>query len=109
MTKDLFIRRAYTHKGITIVVDIDLIQNQVTLMEKDHEGFKPKKWLFAARGVEYMKGWLSILEAMKYAVMEAEKILEAKAEEDTEMLAGLLQALDMKSLDYKANNTGEDT
>lgn len=73
----------YEHKGIKIVVYIDHNLGKISLMEKDTirsneliTFFKKKEWNFSTRGLEYMKGWQDILDAMKYAVGEATKLLE---------------------------------
>ena len=36
-----------------------------------------KKWVFAEREIEYMQGWRDILDAMKYAIDQAEEELKA--------------------------------
>lgn len=68
----------FTHKKIDIYVKIDFYNNKISLVnpESNHQGFGPKKWLFNDRGVEYMQGWLDILEAMKLAVIDAKKRYE---------------------------------
>lgn len=102
MSEDLFIRRAYTHKGVVVPVEIDLIAKTVTLVEKDYSGnFTAKKWLFADRELAYMDGWLLILDAMKYAISEAQKVLQAVDEKQTEKLVKLLVALDEQKVPKK--------
>lgn len=66
--------KEYDYNGIKVLVKINYIHNKVSLVESQNfENFNSKKWLFAERGVEYMIGWVNILEAMKYAIKEAEK------------------------------------
>lgn len=80
-----FVRRAYTLDGITVHAEIDFEKNQISLVEKfnpdKHYGmdrerrkgeYLHKQWLFAEREPEYMKGWHGILDAMRYAITEAE-------------------------------------
>lgn len=78
--KDLFVRRVYTSYGISIVVELDFVNETVSLTEKD--GSK-KNWLFHERTGEYLNGWRNILRAMEYAVAEAQK--EMKAHTDAKL------------------------
>ncbi len=101
MSMDLFIRRAYTHKGVTVPVDIDLVRGVIALVEKDGTEFSAKRWIFADRGLEYMNGWIIILEAMQSAVTEASKVLKEAKDKSLEEFADMLISLDDKSLDFK--------
>lgn len=95
MKKDLFIRRIYTHNGISVAVDIDLIAKTVSLVEKNRDGsFGQKKWCFTDRTLGYMSGWLNILDAMKYAITEASAVLQEVEGRDQEEFVKLLVALD---------------
>lgn len=89
--KDLFVRRAYTKNGITIVVQMDFVKKTVSLTEKDGTN---KKWVFAERTPEYMNGWLLILRAMEYAVSEAKKVMDAVTEKEHEEFVAMYMALD---------------
>lgn len=69
----------YTHKDIDIYVKINHIKGEVSLVEikgRSMNDVKNKGWLFVDRSLEYMNGWQNILDAMKYAIGEATKILE---------------------------------
>lgn len=90
---DLFIRRVYTHKGISVAVDIDLVAKTLSLVEKNGNNFSNKKWVFAQRGLEYMGGWCAILDAMKHAIQEASKELKIAEERDQEKFVELLLAM----------------
>lgn len=93
--KDLFVRRIYTHKGISIAVDIDLIKKTVSLVEKNgNDSFRDKSWYFTDRTLEYMNGWMLILDAVKHAITEAAKVLEAEKDRDQEAFVKLLVSLD---------------
>lgn len=92
--KDLFIRRIYTHNGISVAVDIDLIAKTVSLVDKQGDNsFAHKNWYFTDRTIEYMNGWLAILDAMKHAITEAKKVLQAANERDEKEFAELLISL----------------
>lgn len=95
MSEDLFIRRAYTHKGISVAVDIDLVKKTISLVDKNGGN---KKWLFAERQLEYMAGWQAILDAMKYAVTEATKVLQEAEKRDADKFAEMLIALSNPTL-----------
>jgi len=69
--------KTITHKGIDVIVQIDYDKGTATLVEKGMMGvYEPKKWKFSSRGLEYMNGWLNIIEAMKVAIQECKKDLE---------------------------------
>jgi len=71
--------KKYTYNGIEVIVHIDHLRAEASLMEYDQyrkPAFHAKEWVFTNRGLEYMAGWQNILDAMKYAVGEATKLLE---------------------------------
>lgn len=98
--QDLFLRRIYTYKGVSVVVDIDLVDKTISLMEKmGDNSFKMKNWQFAHRTHNYLPGWLLILEAMQHAVIEAGKVLaEAEARNEKRFVELLVSLHDMDSL-----------
>jgi hypothetical protein len=99
-SKDLFIRRVYTHKGVVVVADIDLIAKTISLVEKNgNDTFNHKRWLFADRTKEYINGWLVIFEAMAYAVSEAKEVLDEADARNAEEFERLLLALAEPTLD----------
>lgn len=105
---DLFIRRAYTHKGISVVVDIDLAGKTVSLVEPDgKDGYRGKKWDFTSRSLGYMAGWQAILDAMKYAIAEATKELKAEEERGNKKMADLLIAIAVNDLDHLKKKGGK--
>jgi len=68
---------AYTKNEITVYVRIDYVNNRISLMDKKGScDFSPKKWLFQDRGVEYMQGWINILDVMQEAITDAKKRYE---------------------------------
>lgn len=71
----------FTHKKITVTVKIDYKRNEISLLESYDGNSGAKKYVFAGRGVEYMQGWLNILEAMQEAVKDAKKRYEAELAE----------------------------
>jgi hypothetical protein len=73
--------KSFEHKGIKVTVVIDYDQGTIDLVEKQGSSFSPKRWLFSNRGLEYMNGWLTILDAMKFAITEAKKELTAYQDE----------------------------
>lgn len=89
--KDLFVRRMYSYKGINIAVELDFVKKTVSLVEKDGVN---KKWIFADRTLEYMNGWLLILQAMEYAITEAKKEMDAITEKEHEEFVEMYMNLD---------------
>lgn len=69
---------SYEYKGITVRVRINYDNGKISLID---ESGSHKRWLFAERGLEYMKGWQNILDAMKYTIGEATKKLEEDQDE----------------------------
>ena len=89
--KDLFVRRVYTSYGISVVVELDFVNETVSLIEKD--GSK-KEWLFHKRTGEYLNGWRNILNAMEYAVAEAQKEMKAHTDAKMDDFVKMYQAVD---------------
>lgn len=44
----------YEYKGIKVTVKIDYDRGIISLVERAEQGYKPKKWVFADRGLEYL-------------------------------------------------------
>lgn len=72
---------------VSVNVHINYVEGHITLV--DYNPGNPgatqaKQWKFGKREVEFMAGWLDILDAMKSAITEAKEKLEAyqKEEED---------------------------
>lgn len=74
----------YVHLGIAVQVEIDYDNGKISLMQGRKQ---VKNWVFAQRGLEYMDGWRNILDAMKYAIGEAEKKLAKHTGEKEKQLA----------------------
>lgn len=75
----------FTHNKIDIYVKIDYLNNKISLKEPVNSfgGFQIKKWVFAERGVEFMQGWLDILEAMQEAIKDAKLKYEHNLAEES--------------------------
>lgn len=67
--------RTIEHKGIKVSIKIDYDKGEASLVDP-LDNYKGKQWLFSQRGLEYMNGWLNIMEAMQVAVKECKKELE---------------------------------
>ena len=72
----------FVHKKIEVDVSIHYLDNKISLIDA-RDQLDHKKWVFANRGVEYMNGWLTILEAMSMAVKDAKKRYEAELAEQS--------------------------
>lgn len=68
----------YTYNDIKVLVSIDHVAAEVSLVEynKGNKNYSPKQWVFVKRGLEFMNGWKNILAAIQFAVGEATKLLE---------------------------------
>ena len=62
------------YKGIEVSVKIDYSLEEVSLMD-NRNITSAKSWVFNKRTVEYMNGWLLILEAMDDAIRTAKQKL----------------------------------
>jgi hypothetical protein len=95
--KDLLTVREYEYKGIKVLVEIDRVKGQISLVEtndRDYgDRYPGKQWLFKDRTIDYAKSWLTILDAMKYAVEEGIKELQLVEAQSYEELAELAMAL----------------
>lgn len=87
------------HKGVTVIMKIDYISGEASLVEYQTNSipsvYQPKSWCFKNRGLEYMNGWLTVLEAMTVAVKECKKELEfslaqSSAFKEEKILAGAI-------------------
>ncbi len=76
----------HTHKDISVLVKIDYLNNKISLLNSKHRTIEIndfKHFVFADRGVEYMNGWLTILDAVSEAVKDAKKKYEANLGEES--------------------------
>ena len=101
--KDLLLRKVYTKHGIGVVVEIDLVAKKLSLVE-EKGNWQAKKWVFAERELEYMNGWLFILDAMKHAITEASKYLKDAKDRDQDEFVNMLIHLN-DSLDKKGGKS----
>jgi len=96
------------HKGIDVIVKIDYDAGTATLVEaQPHSNptvYQAKQWIFKGRGLEYMNGWLNILEAMTVAVKECKKDLEHKLAEDSAFKDRILGVAEEAIKDAKKKN-----
>ena len=89
----------FSYKNIGIYVKIDYRNNKISLVEPFNIGegkFQGKMWLFKDRGVEYMQGWVNILEAMQEAIKDAKKKYESQLEESSKFDDDLSKLLKRK-------------
>ena len=70
---------------VRVAVSIDYVDGTISLI--DHGTRRKKEFIFAKRGLEYMKSWQDILDAMKSAISDATAKLESYKEAKTMELA----------------------
>lgn len=71
----------FTHNDISVWVKIDYYNNKISIVDplnENYSKFQDKRWLFKERGVEYMQGWINILDVMKMAIEDAKKRYESQ-------------------------------
>lgn len=94
MTNHIIIKTV-EHKGIGVTIKVDYDAGTCSLVEKNqYENWKAKEYRFSGRGLEYMNGWLNILQAMQEAVKEGKIMLEA----DLDQKSCLKEELIIKAL-----------
>ena len=104
--------KTYEHCGISVTVKIDYGNGSISLVERNKvsngvntPAFVIKNWIFAERGLEFMGSWLTILDAMKYAIEEARKELEQyKHDKMKEKEEDVMNALDIATDIIKNKN-----
>lgn len=95
MSKSLLEVREYKFQRCTITVRLDRRQKTLSFVEwsDSHLDYIAKEWVFAGRKLEYMNGWLHILEAMQYIINDCKKVMESWEKEETDNIVKLLVAL----------------
>lgn len=65
--------KTIVHKEVSVRIRIDYDAGTASLLDCENN---KKHWVFAERGLEYMQGWLNVVEAMSEAVKQCKKDLE---------------------------------
>lgn len=91
------------HNGVKVNYRIDYITKKASLVELVDNEFSTKTtnkpWVFGDRELQYMDGWLNILEAMRLAVIQCKKSLEEREKEDEKEEAEMI--IKMEKLNKK--------
>jgi hypothetical protein len=82
------------HNGIRVNLRIDYNLGELSLLESSTGA--AKKWVFSGRTLDYLDGWLSILEAMQVAVRFGQSRLEHDLAERSRFVEDLLKEEGMK-------------
>ncbi len=83
----------HVYEGIRVAVHINYIEGLITLIDenpKNPSAVQGKQWIFRNRSLDYMGGWLEIMDAMKSAVSEAADKLKAYQEQEAAEKEALL-------------------
>jgi hypothetical protein len=97
--------KTYEYCDVRVTVKIDYNDSTISLVERELDNYINKKWVFVGRGLEYMNGWQTILDAMKYAIEEATKELEQyKRDKMKEKEEDVMNALDIATDIIKNKN-----
>ncbi|GEM_PF-3752149 len=74
----------FNQEGVRIIAHIDYKKEVVSFVD---ENGKPFGFVFACRGIDYLGGWLTILNALKAVTIECNKRLWSyKENQDQEFL-----------------------
>ena len=96
----------YLHQGkvqvTSVAVHIDYVKEEISLIDtnpklNNSNGMHTKQWVFKKRGLEYMAGWIDIINAIQGAIVEASDKLEAYMEQKTKEDAELFMAMQEQS------------
>lgn len=99
-SEDLLLVRAYTFKGVTVIMEIDFIHKKASMVSyvdqygNRKKAYDVKKWVFSDREQKYMAGWMLILDAMKYAVTQCDLLLQDAEKRDHEKFMKIVMASD---------------
>lgn len=83
----------FTHKEIGVNVKIDYKENKISILDHLGDANNFKRFVFADRGVQFMQGWLNILEAIQEAVKDAKKRYEAELAEQSKFKPEMLEVV----------------
>lgn len=89
--------RDITNKSITLRFKIDYDTGKASLLDSQN---CEKRFLFAGRGLEYMNGWLDIIETMKRAVLEIKRELELDLAEKSKFKQQDIEEMEAKLLKW---------
>lgn len=65
------------HKGIVVGIKINYAQKTIGIIEyTNKDNWNLKGYIFGNRGLEYVEGWLDIIEALGVAIENARKKLQ---------------------------------
>ena len=90
--------KSYNKHGIEVLVKIDYTNGLISIVERDPSWNTEvktsiKKWAFGNRELEYMGGWIQILDAMKHAIEQATVELQAHQDEEERQREALMVKL----------------
>jgi len=90
---------------VRVAVKIDYKAEQISLVEVNDKStpvsYPAKQWIFSNRSVEYMNGWIAILDAMKLAIKEAKKEMDEYLTAEEKAKADLMIAIAKEDLKSK--------
>lgn len=90
------------HKGVKVRFRIDYDNGKVDLVDEMNNA---KKWNFSGRTLDYMTGWLNVIDAMRVAIEQCKKDLEADLAEKTKFHEEEIERLeDILAEDWEKRN-----
>ncbi len=90
-----------TTNNIGITVKIDYQKNRISVIEPN-QNYNSKKFIFAERGIEYINGWLNILDAIKEAIKFANDKMEKHL---THIDLNKIKPLELEDHNFRVNSS----
>ena len=89
--------KEYSLNSVSVLVKIDYDKETISLLEAGSNP-SPKRWMFAERGIEFMQGWRNILDAMRYAIDQAEADLDKHLKAREKEKIALMRAMEKETI-----------
>lgn len=107
ITKHIEIK-TYDFGDVKVTVHINYDKKQISLVENTSSGnFTNKHYVFADRSLEYMNGWLNILECMKEAIKQESKELQDYLDKEQEDRNNDVTEIMLKATEMVKNKKNE--
>ncbi len=85
------IHSSVTHNRVRIDYIVDFQEKTISIVDSNRNN---KEFVFVGRGPEYVQGWLNILDAIKIAIEEGERLLKEQSDKDLMDVIDLVMDLD---------------
>lgn len=83
----------YEYNGINIIMEINYCNHTMSVVDYKNGDFTGKNFMFAGRDKSFYKGWIDILDAIKFAITEANKLLEIDEDNHQKQVLEVMQKI----------------